>query len=81
MMIMISYDYRESVINQRDFKSIFLNENPWASINISLKFVRYVPINNKSELAEVLASCWTGDTPLTVPMMTQLDDAYMRHPT
>ena len=36
---------------------------------------------NKSELADVLAWCWTGDTPLTAPMMTQFDDAYMRHPT
>ena len=83
-MIMISYDYIKSVIITEeigDFQSIFLNENLWASINISMKFVRYAPINNKSELAEVLAWCWTGETPLTAPMMTQFDDAYMRHPT
>ena len=83
-MIMIIYDYSKSVINHRRlviFKRIFLNEIPWASINISLKFVRYAPINNKSELAEVLAWCWTDDTPLTGPMMTQFDDTYMRHPT
>ena len=35
----------------------------WASINISLKFVRNVQIDNKSELAEVLPWCWTGDKP------------------
>ena len=64
-----------------DFKNIFLNENAWALFDISLKFVRNVPIENKSELAEVLARCWTGDKSLTEPMMTQFDDAYMRHPT
>ena len=46
-----------------------------------LKFVRNVPIDNKSELAEVLPWCWTDDKPLTAPMMTQFDDAYMPHPT
>ena len=64
-----------------DFKNNFLNENVWALFAISLKFVRNIPIENKSELAEVLAWCWTGDKPLTEPMMTQFDDAYMRHPT
>ena len=64
-----------------EFKSIFMNENPWASINISLKYVRSVPINNKAELVRVLDWCWTGHTPLTASMMTQFDDAYMRHST
>ena len=59
------------------FKNIFLNENAWALFDISLKFVRNVPIENKSELAEVLARCWTGDKPLTEPMMTQFDGAYI----
>ena len=36
---------------------------------------------DKSELADVLAWCWTGGTPLTAPVMTQSNDAYMRHLT
>ena len=57
------------------------NENAWASINISLKLVHNVKIENKSKLAEVLTWCWTGDKPLTETMMTQFDDACVRHPT
>ena len=78
-MIMISYDYSISVINQR--RLVILKAFSWMKF-LELRLIfRYTPINNKSELAEVLTWCWTGDTPLTAPMMTQFDDAYMRHPT
>ena len=46
-------------------KCNFVNENVLISIRISLKFVPKGPIDNK---------------PLHEPMMTQFNDAYMRHP-
>ena len=61
------------------FKCIFLNENDWISIKISLKFVPRSPIDNKPALVQVMAWRRTGDKPLPEPMMTQFTDAYMRH--
>ena len=48
------------------FKWIFLNENVWISINISLKFVPRGPINNIPTLVQVMAwrrpgIIWTND--------------------
>ena len=43
------------------FKRIFLNENVCISINISLKFVPKVPINNIPALVEREAIIWTND--------------------
>ena len=37
------------------FKWIFMNENIWISINISLKFVPSGPINNIPTLVQVMA--------------------------
>ena len=37
------------------FKCIFLNENAWISINISLKFVPKGPIDNISSLVKIMA--------------------------
>ena len=54
------------------FKWIFLNENVWISINISLKFVPRVPINNILMLVQVMAWCRPGDKPLSEPMMVRL---------
>ena len=51
------------------FKWIFLNENVWISINISLKFVPRGPINNIPTLVQVMAWRWPGDKPLSEPMM------------
>ena len=61
------------------FKCIFLNENVWISIKISLKFVPKGPINNIPALVQIMAWRRTGDKPLSEPMMTQLNYAYMRH--
>ena len=61
------------------FKSIFLNENDWIPIWISLNFVPRSPIDNKPALVQVMAWCRTGDKPLPEPMLTQFTDAYMRH--
>ena len=57
-------------------KWIFLNENVWISINISLKFVPRGPINNITTLVQVMAwrrqaIIWTNDGSFI--------DAYMPH--
>ena len=54
------------------FKWIFLNENVWISIHISLKFVPRGPINNMSTLVQVMAWRRLGDKPLSEPMMVRL---------
>ena len=54
------------------FKWIFLNENVWISIDISLKFVPRGPINNIPTLVQVMAWRRPGDKPLSEPMMVRL---------
>ena len=54
------------------FKCIFLNENIYISINISLKFVPKVPINNIPTLVPIMAWRRPGDKPLSEPMMVRL---------
>ena len=56
------------------FKSIFLDENVWISIEISLKFVPKGPIGNIA--ASVLIMAWRrpGDKSLSEPMMVSLDN-------
>ena len=61
------------------FNHIFLNENVWISIKISLKFVLKGPIDNKPTLVQVMAWHRPGDKPLLEPMLTQFIDTYMRH--
>ena len=51
------------------FKCIFLNENVWIPIKISLNFVPRVPINNIPALVQIII--WNNDGYIT--------DAYMRH--
>ena len=52
------------------FKPIFFNENVFILIKISLKFVAAGPINNKPSLVQIMAWRWTGDKPLSEPVMT-----------
>ena len=54
------------------FKCIFLNENVWISLNISLKFVPKVWINNKPAVVQIMAWQWPGDKPLYEPMIVSL---------
>ena len=61
------------------FKCIFLNENIRISIEISLKFVPKVPIDNIPALVQIMAWRRTGDKPLSEPMLTWFIDAYMWH--
>ena len=51
------------------FKRIFLNENIWIPIKISLKFVSKGSINNIPALVQIMAWRRQGDKPLSEPMM------------
>ena len=51
------------------FKCIFLNENVWISIKISLKFVPKGPINNIPALVQIMAWRLPGDKPSSEPMV------------
>ena len=51
------------------FKCIFLNENVWIPIKISMKFVPKGPINNIPALVQIMAWRRSGDKPLFEPMM------------
>ena len=51
------------------FKCIFLNENKWISLKISLKFVLKGPINDIPALVQIMARRRPGDKPLSEPMM------------
>ena len=61
------------------FKWIFLNENVWILIKVSLKFVLWGPINNIPALIQIMAWRHSGDKPLYEPMMVNFTDANMRH--
>ena len=54
------------------FKWMFLNENVWISIKISLKFVPKGLINNIPALVQIMAWRPPGDKPLFEPMMVSL---------
>ena len=54
------------------FKCIFLDENVWISIKISLKFVPKGPINNIPALVQMMACPRSCDKPLSQPMMVNL---------
>ena len=54
------------------FKRIFLNETFRISIKISLKSVPKGPINNIPALVQIMAWRWSGDKPLSEPMMVRL---------
>ena len=54
------------------WKYIFLNENAWIPINISLKFIPKGPINNIPALVQIMAWCRPGDEPLSESTMVSL---------
>ena len=54
------------------FKCIFVNENVWIPIKISLKFVPKGPINNIPALVQIMAWHCAGDKPLSEPKMVSL---------
>ena len=55
-----------------NLKCIFLNENVWISIKISLKFVPKSPINNILALVQLRAWYLPGDKPLSEPLVVRL---------
>ena len=54
------------------FKCIFINENIWILIEISLKFVPKGPINKIPAFVQIMAWRHSGDKPLSEPMMFSL---------
>ena len=54
------------------FKCIFLNENVWFLIKISLNFVPKGHINQIPALVQIMAWRRPGDKPLSEPMMVSL---------
>ena len=70
-LIQLGLSYRQ---NGRDFaddisKCIFLNENVWISITISLKFVPKGPMSNIPSCVQIMAWHRSGDKPLSEAMM------------
>ena len=61
------------------FQCIFLNENLWISIKISLKFVPKGLINTIPALFQIMAWHRSGDKPLSEPMVAQFTDPYVCH--
>ena len=54
------------------FKCIFMNENVWIPITISLEFVPMGPIDNIPALVQIMAWRRPGDKPLSESMMVSL---------
>ena len=54
------------------FKCIFLNENVWIPIKISVKFVPKGPVNITPALVQIMAWRRPGAKPLSEPMMVSL---------
>ena len=54
------------------FKCIFLNENVWISIKISLNFIPNGPIHNIPAMVQIMAWRRPGDKPLSEPLMVGL---------
>ena len=54
------------------FKCIFLNDNEWILLRISLKFVPRVQIDNIPALVQIMAWRRLGDKPLSEPMTVSL---------
>ena len=54
------------------FKCIFLNENVWISLKISLKFVPKVRITNIPAMVQIMAWHRPGANPLSEPMVILL---------
>ena len=54
------------------FKYIYLSENVWIPIKVSLKFVPKAPINNILALVQIMAWRRPGDKTLSQPMVISL---------
>ena len=65
-------DKMDAISQTPFFKCIFLNENVWILIKISLKFVPKGRINNIPSLVQIMVWCRPGAKPLSEPMMVSL---------
>ena len=54
------------------FKCIFLNENVWIWIKISIKLIPGGPVSNIPTLVQIMAWCRSGTKPLSELMMVSL---------
>ena len=68
-----------SILEDDNFKCIFLNESDRIPIPISLTFDPRSSVDNKPALVQVMAWHRTGDKPLPEPILAHFTDAYMRH--
>ena len=59
----------EGIFANDMLKHIFLNENDYILIKISLKFVPHIQINNIPSLVQKMALRGSGDKPLSEPMI------------
>ena len=58
------------------FKCIFLNENCWILVKISLKYLRKDTIDNNPAWGQMMAWGRPGDKPLSEPMMLSMTRGY-----
>ena len=56
-----------------------MNEKFCIMIKISLKFVPKSQIDNNAALVQIMVRRRIGNKPLSEPMLTQFNDAYMQH--
>ena len=61
------------------FKCNIVSEDVLTSIKNSLNFVSTGRINNMQALVQIMAWRWSGNKPLSEPMMALFTDANMRH--
>ena len=79
MLIHLLLDKMTAILADDNFKCIFLNEDDWIPIRISLKFVPRSAIDNKPALVQEMAWRRTGHMPVSELMLAQFIDAYVRH--
>ena len=77
LLVVVAFNTLRPRHNGRHFaddilKCIFLNENVWILIKISLTFVTKSPINSIPALVQIIAWRRPGDKPLSEPMMLRL---------
>ena len=64
--------FRNKTIYIRQFNSIFMKENVWIAIRISMKFSPMFLVNNIPGSIRIMTWHWTGDEPLFEPMIINL---------
>ena len=72
ILIHLPLDKMAAILADNIFKCIFLNENVWILLKISLWFVPKIPIDNIPALVQIMAWRHSGNKPLLEPMMVSL---------